>query len=91
LKLFKQHCGVLVWISGNAVKMEKAKHAQTNEQVVAWNEAVKNMHAIEQDLSYLDIFSKSYRNKHKDNLHMDAEQLSDPLGGIFFKMINATA
>ena len=55
---------------------------QTNERIVAWNQAVAN--SLPAGWIYIDVFPKSSVTKHDDNVHLDNAAYYNHLSGMFW-------
>jgi hypothetical protein len=92
-RLLSPHCSVLVWLSMSAVE-GNPQRPQRNGKIQEWNQAVlESMKTIDRMSSfyYMDVFPKSRRTRHVDNIHLDVDLYYQPLSKLFWSLMTKSS
>ena len=87
LSLLLPTCGNLVWLSTSAT-LEMHAYSQRNAKILEMNDAVANLLRVSYpNAFFLDVYPKSNKTKHFDNVHLDENDYYVPLGEMFVRFI----
>lgn len=89
--ILQQACGssnsstppLLIWMPMSAV-MGKTNTPQRNSIIEDWNRAVRT--TLPKGWIYMDIYPKSRKTKHTDNVHLDDSLYYEPLADVFWSL-----
>jgi hypothetical protein len=85
LQLLEPQCHIVIWIACSATK---GNPPQTLERIQEWNAAAQDMIARDMpQVVYVDIWHKSLRTEHEDNVHLDAAAYYIPFANMFYKLM----
>ena len=75
LNIYRYQCAHIIWLSNTAPAIDNTNYVQTQQLMVQYDNAVKdliaNTRSLRRMMSYINVFDASTKWPHADHIHMD--------------------